>query len=240
MTVGLPPFLQFENDDLSVLWIGGAVVLRVGDDVVVVDVPAGLTQTLCDRGLVKRIRTVLVSTGGVASIGGLLPLLHEVARHQSPEFPFVLCGPMGDERVGLMAELWSRGWPDQLTIGVDALVPGTTCEVGSLMARTVGLEMGEPVWQPEQTVRAVTGLGWRFEMGKTAIVWLKSCAPSPYLARLCRGATLAILEVGVQPWPSSDRQWRLSSTDASQIGLLAQELWLVGDQGGPLQGGLLT
>jgi hypothetical protein len=139
-----------------------------------------------------------------------------------------------------MVEAWSRGWPDQLSLGLDTVLPGAHFNMGPLKVRTIGLEMGEPIWQPKPQIKPVQGLGWRFSIGQTTIVWIRTCAPRDALAHFCKDATLAIVEVGVRPWPNSEQRWRLSVSDASQYGLSARELWLVGDEGGPLSVELLS
>ena len=232
--------LFFENDDLQVHWLGGAVVLCVRDDVVLVDTPPGLVHILDKLDLIQGVRSVAVSSGKIASTGGLISIMDAMARHHSADFPFVLRGPIADERPGIMVEAWSRGWPDRFSIGLDGMIPGTNFQMGPFHVRTIGLEIGEPLYQPEAQVRGTMGLGWRFELGDTAIVWIRTCAPLDALARFCQDATLAILEVGVQTWPKSDRRWRLSVNDASRYGVLAQELWLVGDEGGPLNVDLIS
>ena len=232
--------LCFQNSDLSVRWIQGATVLEVGGDAVLLDAPLDAIPALIQDGVVARIRTVAFSSGATSALGGFIPLLEAMCRHHLPEFPFVFWGPMGEERPGLMIEAWSRGWPGRLSLGLDTILPGSRFEMGPFDVKTVGLEIGEPIWQPTPHVKAGQGLGWRFTYGQTTIVWVRTCTPSDALAHFCKDTTLAIIEVGVQPWPNTDRRWRLSVSDASQYGLSAQELWLVGDEGGPLNVGLLS
>ena len=147
---------------------------------------------------------------------------------------------MGDERPGLMAEAWSRGWPDRFPIGLDILVPGTGFEMNGAEIQTLGIELGEPLRGETPSIRSNVGVAWRVKTETHSIVWAKSCAPSTALQKFCKEVSLAIIEVGVQPWPKSDRRWRLSHQQASEYGLLAQELWLVGDEGGPLLFDLLN
>ena len=104
----------------------------------------------------------------------------------------------------------------------------------------MGLEMGEVIWHPTPRVKPIPGLGWRFSIGETSVVWVRTCAPKAAISHFCRDASLAIIEAGVEPWPNDPSRWRLSVNEASQYGLSAQELWLVGDEGGPLSVDLLS
>jgi hypothetical protein len=163
-----------------------------------------------------------------------------VERFQSADFPFEVRGPMGDERLSLLIEAWSRGWADRFPVGLDTIQPGFAINIGPMHIKTIGLEMGEPNWTAPSSVSPCVGMGWRIEWNEHSVVWVKTCAPSPAVRRLCQHASLAILEVGVQRWPSSDRRWRLSVGDAGQYGALAREVWLVGDDGGPLNVDLIS
>jgi hypothetical protein len=176
----------------------------------------------------------------MSSVGGLLPLLDAVHMTHSEHFPFTLRAPMGDERPGLLVEAWARGWPGRVSMGLDALYPGATFEMGSWHIQTFGIELGEAIYGSDPRIEACVGMAWRIEVNGQTIVWVKSCMPNRMISKVCKDASLAIVEVGVRPWPKSNHRWRLSTAEASQYGLLAGELWLVGDEGGPLQVDLLT
>jgi len=233
-------YLRFESGNLQVIWMDGAVALTRGEDTLLLDAPPGVIQHLNHHDLLPSLRTVCCSSGQMSSLGGLLPLLDEVHRVQSSRFPFTLRAPMGDERLGLVVEAWSRGWPGRVPIGLDGLYPGAKFEMGSWRVRTFGIEMGEVIYGEHPHIEPCVGIAWRIEVEGETIVWIRSCTPHQMIEKMCKDASLAIVEVGVRPWPKSERRWRLSVSNASQYGMLAKELWLVGDEGGPLKVDLLA
>ena len=232
--------LRYVNEELEVIWVNGAVFVGVTDSGILFDSPPGTVAALGALSLLDGIRSIGYSSGRLSSIGGMVPLLHEMGKRQLRSFPFEVRGPASDERVAILAEAFQRSWPSQLNVSVDSLFPGHIIDVGPLEIVGHGIEFGDLVGELPGRVVPGTGFVWEVNHNATRIVWAKSCAPSAELRRICQRASLVIIEVAADPWPPTQRCFRMSVTAATKIGGEADELWLVGDDGRLLDGGAVS
>ena len=219
---------RYRKGALEVRWASGCVVLIHGGDVVLVDVPEGTSSRL-DEQVLSRVSTIVLSSGVLRDHAGLLPLLEARTRYTGEPVQVIL--PLGEERPAAVLEAWHRGQDGGPGVAQDAVHPGAHVGVGALTLEAVALGRGEPRWQPSPTVHPVIALGWRARCADAIVAIAKSPVPDGAVERLLRGADLAIVEVGVEPWPRSDRRWRLRPDEAARIASGSSELWLVGDDG---------
>lgn len=208
---------------------GGAVWIQVDDDAVLIDAPPGVADALGPDRL-PHLREVLLSGGRIRSIGGLLALLCALEPHRGPEDPLVVRAPLGDDRGAALAELWSRHWPDRFRVVLDTERPGATFDAGPIEVRTFPVRAGEPRWRPDRVDPRVA-IALRVQTPDLTIAVVLGAAPSAAVTRACERVDLAIVEVGVEPWPRTTDRWRLSVEEALELGAGVQELWLVGDDG---------
>jgi hypothetical protein len=227
--------LIYRSNEVDVRWLNGAVTISLGAETLLLDAPPGIGNLLSQRGMLAGIQSVALSNGRLPSVGGLLPLLCGLEPHRSADTPLVLRLPFGDERGSAVAASWVRGWPDKYPISIDTIMPGVSFSVGNLEVETFPLRMGMPRWLPSQAVEETVGLGWRVQAQDQVIVWLPGAVPSRLLSRICAPADLVIFEVGVLPWPRTEQRWRCSVSEAVRFSGEVPELWLVGDDGGPVQ-----
>ena len=226
----------WERDGLAVRWAGGALVVRYGDDVTVVDAPPGVASVLGDDA--ARVRAIVLSSGRVRSVGGLLELLCALERERGASAAVSLIVPSGDERAGAIAEAWVRGWPDRYPLRVDVPAPGGTSEVGELRVQAWPVDAGEPVWSTGEIV-ARPAVALRLE-GPATIAYLAGAAACPGAVRACRRADLAVVEVGVTPWPRDagrSAPWRMTVEVAVRVAANAGTTWLIADDGRPMPSG---
>lgn len=195
---------------------------------VVLDAPAGIAAAVGPE--LASVRAVVLTSGRARSLSGLVELLEALAAHRDPDLPLTLHVPLGEERGAALADLWVQHWPGRYPLTVDAERPGATFEVGALTVRTLALRSGEPDWSAG-SVRSRVAVGVSVRSGEARAAVLFGAAPEPGLERWCAGADLAVVEVGVVPWPRSDVAWRLRPDEAVAIGQGARELWIVGDDG---------
>jgi hypothetical protein len=219
---------RFERGALRVRWLGGCVVVEHGGDIVLVDVPEGTAGRLTDDEL-ARVSTLVLSSGVLRDHAGILPILEARSRWTADPVQVVL--PLGEERAASVLEAWQRGWADSPGVVQDAVHPGASVTVGALTFEAVPIGRGEPRWQPEPAVQPVIALGWRIRCRDATVAIARSPVPDRAVERLLHGADLAIVEVGVETWPRSERRWRLRPDEAARVASGAGELWLVGDDG---------
>jgi hypothetical protein len=216
----------FERDPFSVCWHDGALLVRRGSVAVLVDAPPG--TVLGDEAAL--IQSIVLTSGRMQAIGGLLPVLAELEPHRVADVPLRVHCPLGEERVPSLLAVWSQGWPDRYPVTLDSAFPGGQFEVGSLGFETLPVISGEVRWQ-QQEVSPQVAVAVRIIAPEATVVWVPAAAPEAGLKRLCAGADLAVVEIGVQEWPRTRERWRLAVTDALKIGDNVGELWIVGDDG---------
>lgn len=212
----------------QVSWVAGALVVDVGGDVVLFDTPAGLPEALGPT--LGRVRALVFTTGRIRSVGGLVPLLCALEPHRSVDAALPVHPPLGDERSAALAEVWERFWPDRYPIVLDVVRPGGSFDVGPLQVTTFPIQVGEPRWR-DGTVDPGVGVGLRIETPDLTVALLLGAAPSSGLARITADVDLAVIEVGVVPWPRTPVPWRLRPDEAVALGVGARELWVTGDDG---------
>jgi hypothetical protein len=224
--------MQLERGGSRISWIGGALAVEVGGDLLLVDSPTGLADALGPA--LGRVRGIVFTTGRIRAVGGLVPLLCGLEPHRATEAELPLHPPLGDERVAAMAEIWERTWPDRYPIVLDVVRSGTPFDVGPVRITTFPVRVGEPRWRTG-TVDHLVGVGLRLETPDLVAAVILGAAPSAALVRHCADVDLAVIEVGVVDWPRTDAPWRLRTDEALALGSGARTLWLVGDDGRPLE-----
>ena len=208
--------------DIGVTWIGGGLWVRWPDGGLLLDAPPATAALGSELGW---LRAIVSSSGRIRSVGGLLGALAEADRWQRG--PVEVHHAIQDERASLVAETWQRGWPDGLPIEIDAHTPGQPFPVGPFTVHTRSVEAFTPNFH-SGTLQPSHALGVRLT-GPLTLAWVPGAAPSPVVAHLCRGADLAVVEVGVLPWPRGPA--RLRPEDAIRAAAAANLVWLVGDDG---------
>lgn len=224
--------MNWQHGETEVRWLGGGLFLRWRDHGFVLDAPADVVDALGPD--LPLVRAVVLSGGRAGSVGGLVPLLTALAPHRHG-VPLDLRLPLGEERGAALAETWMRAWDQPYPLVVDAERPGGVLQLGPVEVELVPMKAGEWDWRTEQ-VRSRVQVALRVRTPDARLVWVPGSAPGTAVVRACRDAQLAVLEVGVVPWPRHDGRWRLSETEAVQAGGDADQLWLVGDDGGALDG----
>lgn len=225
------------DGEVRVVWLQGGLLVQVGADALLLDAPPGTVERLLPSELTA-IRAVWITSGRMSALGGLLPLLHGVdeARGRRSDLPLPVTVPYGEERAGLVVEAWTRGWPDALSVCVDHTLPGESVNAGPLVVQTVGLRAAEP--DRDRGVRGLTAVAVRVHTPAGVIAWVPSSAPSAAQRRACQDARLAVVTVGVVPWPRIDGRVRLTYAEAVALSDDAGDLWVVGDDGrfAPIEG----
>jgi hypothetical protein len=237
----------------TVSWVNGTVELQVGEDVLLVDAPAGAAERLPAASL-GRTRGIVCTSGRIQAVGGLVPLLCALERHRGPDDTVVLQVPLGDDRAAALAEAWTRGWPDRYPLTIDAQRPGAAVpsELAGVEVETVRVRTGDVRWATAEVEPGV-GMALRLTSPDLAVAVILGAAPdrrgwppSPGsgasarrapLERLCDGADLAIVEVGVTDWPRTDEPWRIRVDEVPALAAGAREVWVVGDDGRPVPAG---
>lgn len=214
--------------DTTVRWLHGGLLLRYRGDAFVLDAPPAVAAAIGDE--LPHVRGIVLTGGRIRTVGGLVELLCALAPHRAG-VAMDLQAPLGDERGPALAETWVRGWGAPFPLSIDAARPGARVELGPIAVTLVPIRAGEPDWANDE-VRARVAVALRVETPDACIAWVPGAAPSAAVRRACDGADLAVVEVGVEPWPRSERPWRLSMQDALRAGEGAGDLWVVGDDGG--------
>lgn len=164
----------------------------------------------------------------MGAVRGLLGLLEALARVRSGMLP--VWAPAGEERVPSLVAAWQRGWPDRYPVMLDGSLPGQPDQIGPFEVTYAGVHHGEPDWREDRIVAAV-GSAVQVDVDGVRIVWVPGAAPGPSVRRVCTGASLAVVEVGVTPWPRSEKRWRMGVREALDGAQDAETVWLVGDDG---------
>lgn len=213
---------------LSASWLDGAVYVEYGGAGLLLDAPPGIVDRLGDR--LPNLQSVLLTSGRIGAVGGLVPLLVALERWRVRDVPLSLRFLLGEERGATLAETWVRCWPDAYPLTLDAEVPGTTFDVGALTVSTVALRAAEPRWRLGRA-EPVVAVAVRVVAPGASLAWVPGAAPDRAVKRACAGVDLAVIEVGAVPWPPTAGRWRMSVADALEAGGDAGALWVVGDDG---------
>jgi len=219
------PVAPWQRDELKVEWCGGAVYVEHAGSGLLLDAPRGVSDRLGAR--LSRIRAVVLTSGRAGSVCGLVSLLASLQPHR--DHPLRVFFALGEERGAGLAEAWVRGWPDSFPVDLDGVMAEATLDEGPFEIRLRELRAGEPRWRRDDVVRTYAhAVSVRTSSGH--VVWVPSCAPTTHVSRATHGADLAVIEVGVTPWPRSSHRWRMSTSDAIRL-CGAEELWTPGDDG---------
>ncbi len=222
--------MEWRRGDTVIRWLGGGLLVQWRDHAFVLDAPPSVVEALGDA--LPMVRAVVLSGGRAASVGGLVPLLTALAPHRDG-VALDLRLVLGEERGAALAETWVRAWGQPYPVVIDAERPGGLLKLGPVEVELVPMKAGEWHWG-EGTVRSRLQVALRVRTPDAQLVWVPGSAPGTAVARACEGADLVVIEVGVVPWPRHDGRWRLSAGDALGAARDA-ELWLVGDDGEPLE-----
>ena len=217
---------EFQRGKFFVGWREGALLVQRGSIAVLVDAPPG-TQLGAEAAL---IQSIVLSSGRMQAIGGLLPVLAALEPHRVANVPLRVHCPLGEERAPSLLAVWSQGWPDRYPLTMDSAYPGSQFEVGQLGFETLPVISGEVQWHRREVTPQVA-VAVKIIAPEATVVWVPAAAPDAGLRRICAGADLAVVEVGVEEWPRTPERWRLAVTDALHIGSDVGELWIVGDDG---------
>lgn len=220
--------MRFHREGVLVEWLEGGLYVEHDGVGLLVDAPAGLVDRAGAR--LGRVQALALTSGRIRAVGGLVPLLVEMARVRTTDVPLSIRFPLGEERGAMLAETWVRGWPDLYPLTLDAELPGATFEVGAMSVRTLAIRAGEPRWR-DGTVHGLEAVAVRIETPGPSVAWVPGAAPSQAVARACANVDLAVVEVGVVPFPPTPHPWRLTVDDAVRLGRGAGALWIVGDDG---------
>jgi hypothetical protein len=206
---------------LGALWCAG----------VLVEAPPGVEVALGRAGLLAATHTVVLPSGRTRGLAGLIGLLDAIA--QTGRRHLGVLHHLGDERTPLLAQAWSTGWPERLTLELDGLGPGVTAEVPGVAVTFAELRMAEPAGD---ALVPLSGGGVRLETRTGLVAFAPAARPGAALERAIADADLAVIEVGVRPWPAGAAAFRPSVSEAITAGARAKALWLVGDDGERLGG----
>lgn len=232
--------MTFQTGDLSLVWFEGALVLSAGDVSILLDAPSDVSSFLEATGVRGNIRGILCSSGLISSVGGLLGLLSGITADWS-HGSLPIYAPVGDDRLGLLVEAWTRGWPNGVPVSLDTLFPGASFSIGPIQVDTLGIQCPERLGVGSRMLEMKQGVSWRIQVGETTVLWAKACAPQPTLSSWCKGATLAILELGADMTRNAaDKAMVATSSQLSAYGMSADELWLVSHDGRALDSSLLN
>jgi hypothetical protein len=213
----------------AVQWLGHALVVHSRRTRLVIDPgPSAITPP------VDHLDAVILTSGRMHAIGGLLPLLGALAGARTNR-ALTVVHPLGDDRAPAVTAAWQHGWSDDLELVLDAVVPGQPIDVGDLEIQTFALRCGEPAWSEANAVRNLTGMGLEIRRGDARVVWVPSTVAGAQIHKRCTGAALAVLQVGAIPWPKSERPWRMTVDQAVAAAAGAEVVWLVGDDGEPVR-----
>lgn len=164
--------MSWTRGTVHVRTIGGALLLEVDDERILVDAPTG-----CTAG---PVRGVLCTTGRLSRLAGLLGVLSDQ--------PTEVWVPLADDRGALLAELAQQAWSKPVV--VDAVTPGSTLDIGrgTLTLRALTGREGEVV------------LGARFVHPDATLALLPRCVLDRRAHHLCRGADLIASEPDSFAW----------------------------------------
>jgi hypothetical protein len=217
----------YRKGGVEVRWVGGGLTIEARGAVLLLDCPTGVVEALGPR--IAALRAVALSSGRSESLGGLISLLCALnqARRTAPLQVHVLSS---EERAPLLISAWSQGWGGSFPVELDAQVAGSRIDADPFELTSLPVRHGEPEWVGD-IVASLPGVGWLVEVFGIRVAYVVGAGPNRAVEKLCREAHLAVLEVGVKPWPESEVRWRLSVAEAIEAAAGAGELWLVGDDG---------
>lgn len=222
--------MKFRRAGLVVHWLGGGLYLEKDGQGLLVDVPVAAVPALRNLGALGRVTAVMLTSGRPQAVEGLVPFLCALEPLRDAETPLTVWSCLGEERGTVLSSAWMRAWPGAFPLIHDGVMPGSTFEAEPFVVRTRPVRHGEPRWSEQEVVPAV-GVAVSIEAGGVRIAWVPGAAPGPAVQALCAGAALAVVEVGVRPWPQSAARWRLTNEEALRATGTAGEVWLVGDDG---------
>lgn len=215
----------FRDGDLRVVWIGGGVYVGDGVTGFLLDAPEGAATALESLDALGSLDAIFLSGGRPRAIGGLLGVLDAIGHGRPANRSLIVWAPLGEDRPSMIVDVWQRGVPPNFELIVDAEAPGAAIRIGAFTVHTVAIRRGEPQWAPPDVV-PVPAVGFRVR-GPVEVAYLGG----PSTAALCQGAKVAIVEVGVRPWPSHPEPWRLSVDQAVHRAAGAEMVVVVGDDG---------
>ncbi len=219
--------MRFQQDGITVTWLQGGLWIRWDSGGILLDAPPAAALLGAELG---HLRAIALTSGRIQAVGGLLGVLAATDRWRDPGLALPIHIALGEERASLVAETWQRGWPQAFPVELDAEAPGARFELGPFEVRTISVSAAEPDFRAG-TTRAIPAVGLQLR-GPIQLAWVPSAAPGPVVEHLCRGADLAVVEVGVLAWPRG--AVRLRPEDAIRAASGARLLWCVGDDGEPI------
>ena len=212
----------------EVTWLSGGLWIAVGNDALLVDVPAGIERVLGAR--LGQLQAIVLTGGSPRAVGGLVPLLCALEPWRDAEAELPVHVPIGEDRGAALADAWVRHWPDRFPVTVDAERPGSTFDVGPFRVATFEVRAGEPRWRTA-TVEPSVAVAVRVLTGDLTVVLVPAASPSTVVERACRDADIAVIEVAVVGWPTTAERWRPTAEEALHLSAGAKEVWLIGDDG---------
>jgi hypothetical protein len=217
----------FQNSECEVHWCGGGVLVRGTETSLLLDCPVGVEHYLGE--LAGELDAVVLTSGRIQAIGGLIGLLESVSRHKRRGELTIYSG-LGDEKGPALVDCWTRDWRSAIDIHLDLSTPGRVLPIGGASVRTESVPHSEPLWCEERVV-STFGNALRVQIGATSIAWVPGAGRHPIIGRLCQGANLAIIEIAGVPWPAGGAGCRLTREEALRVGAMADAVWLVTDAG---------
>ncbi|MFT4621454.1 MAG: hypothetical protein ACI8PZ_000106 [Myxococcota bacterium] len=216
---------RLERGDVQAEWLGALHLTHRGRGVLL-GAPAGIAESLGPA--VDTLDAVVLLTGQLRTLEGLLGLL---AARTVPQ-PMEMVSFVGEPRAMALVDAFGRGWSECAQPVVDVVQPGQSLVVGEARLSTRAARCGEA---RGSVVASVAGGGARVSLGGLDVAYLPGVAPSSGWRAFVGSAHLAVVEVGVLPWPRTEGPWRHDLSAAIRVGAGADRLWLVGDDGQPLE-----
>jgi hypothetical protein len=159
---------------VEVVQDGAATAVRLGDETVLIDAPAG-TAGGVGRG--AGVSGVVCTSGRMERLSGLLEVLR---LHPALD----LWVPLADDRAAAVGELARQAWG--VSVVLDALTPGTEVAVGAGVLSVHGATTDD----------GGVALGVRLVHGDVTVAYVPRCRVDGAARRLVRGADAVVLEPG--------------------------------------------